>query len=167
MKRRKKNLSRKRGNTYVCTERQARDEGRRLASRTENRRQPERMRVVIIRAPVKSSPFIPGSFTFRILPHPSPSLFVLRIFHDPRNISSMRCGTPRSFSRMRERSQWVPIASTLTSLVARKRGKDDEGLAPCELLNNLLSSSLSSTHNKFIKHCEAAAPCDIKRRGGE
>lgn len=148
MEKRKKSLKKEREYIRMYRETGEGDEGggkEVLASRTENRRQPERMRVVIIRAPVKSSPFIPGSFTFRILPHPSPSLFVSRIFHDPRNISSMRCGTPRSFSRMRERSQWVPIASpTLTSLVARKRGKDDEGPAPCELLNNLLSSSLSA-----------------------
>lgn len=40
-----------------------------FALQIENRRQPERMRVVIIRAPVKPSPFILGSFN---LPLPTP-----------------------------------------------------------------------------------------------
>lgn len=153
MEKRKKSLKEER--EYIRTYRETGEgrggEGRRLASRTENRRQPERMRVVIIRAPVKSSPFIPGSFTFRILPHPTPSLFVSRIFHDPRNIFPL-CAAEHlgAFRRMRERSQWVPIAPTLTSLVARKRGKDDEGPALCELLNNLLSSSLSRGGRRLI-----------------
>lgn len=54
---------------YVQRETREDEEERKLASQIENRRQPERMRVVIIRAPVKSSPFIPGSFTLRILLH--------------------------------------------------------------------------------------------------
>jgi len=69
-----KKVSRKSEYIYVCTEEETRGgKERKLASQIENRRQPERIRVVIIRAPVKTSPFIPESFTFRI-PHLSLSL---------------------------------------------------------------------------------------------
>lgn len=97
-----------------------------------------------------------SSLSLSLSPFCARHLSVSRIFHDPGNISSMRCGTPRSFRGCGKEANGA-YSSTLTSLVARvrKRGK-------VELLDNLLSSSLSaeaSTHDEFIKHREATACC--------
>lgn len=133
---------------------------RRLASQTENR-QPERMRVVIIRVPVKSFPFIPGSF--RILLHlfRARHLFVQDFSRPGKYFLYALRNTSELFEDAGKKPT-VPITrSTLTSLVARARKRRRK----TELLDNLLSSlsAEASTHNEFIKHRKAAAPNGVKR----
>lgn len=125
-----------------------------MASQIENRRQPERMRVVIIRAPVKSSSFIPGSFTFRILPHPPPFLslsFVslpLSRFFTTREIFPLcvaeHLGAFRGCGK-----EANGVYSSLCELEKDEKTTQDRATL-CELLDNLLSSFLSQPRRRLI-----------------
>jgi len=192
LNKRERERERKRGKTgviYDCTERK-RDEGtrkgereRELASQFENRRQPERMRVVIIRVPVKSPPFsFLGALPFScclVFLSLSLSLFffsrardalcfsVFRIFPDSRDIYFVRCGVPRSFSRMRKRSyDAYRSTSTLTSSSSsssscdKRKKKERRAFVRVTRQSSLASLLIeASTFNEFIKHRKAAAPC--------
>lgn len=106
---------------YLCTHGMARSERSKPASQIENRRQSERIRVVIIRVSlVKSSAFILGNFTLRFL-HPLSSYIYIHLFlsraassafgisRDPGNIS---------LCALRKHTH------TRTSRLVRERGKE-------------------------------------------
>lgn len=129
------------------------------------------MRVVIIRAPVKPSPFILGSFTFRFQPYvvlsflpPCPSLILempLLRFQDFSRLGkyfSVCRGTPRSFSRLRKRSLDSTSTSSMSSLSCKLEKEKKSHLhellvIPIPLLRRHPLTD-ASTHNEFIKHRE-------------
>lgn len=176
-----KKISRGEERKYICTEGGTSGGGveRKLASRIGNRRQPERMRLVIIRAPVKSSPFIPGSFASRILPHLSPSLrrarrlSTLSGFFTTREIFppcvTEHLGAFRGYGREANGCAYSSDIDVARCAKLGESGKNGErpsySVQATRQPPSLSLSAEASTHNEFIKHREAAGPCGVKRRG--